>query len=107
MPKFKCLKPCKIDKQWTSVGQIIELSKKEDIAHLKNHNAIEETTQTRELTPSEELQRVNGVNAKIADILVSAGITDVDKLSAYTVPQLVEINGIGQKTAQTIYNAFT
>lgn len=106
MAMYKCLKPCKINHIWTIVGQVVELTDKGTIDHLQNNQAIQQTVEVKSLTPEQELQKVKGVDAKVAAILIEHGVTTVDKLSAHTIDQLKEMKGIGKKTAETIFAAF-
>lgn len=69
----KAKKLVKYRGQWLRPGMVFECGEKEVIAQLEVANAIERTTQTRTLTPSEELQQVNGVSKEIAETLINSG----------------------------------
>ena len=45
---------------------------------------------------------LEGIGTKIRDRLISADISSVQRLAAATVESLVKIDGIGQKTAETL-----
>ena len=69
----------------------------------KKESTGKKQTKTEEGEAEEsDLTSIAGVSKKIAENLTKAGIDTVDKLKEKSVEELVEIDGIGQKTAEKI-----
>ena len=62
---------------------------------------VEEAKKTTDLAV-QDLLKVDGISAKVADTLVKLDMADIRKIAGFTVEDLCVIEGIGEKTAQKI-----
>jgi N utilization substance protein A len=51
---------------------------------------------------AEVFERLEGLSERVAEMLVKAGVTNVEKLSLLTVEDLTTLPGVGPKTAEKI-----
>lgn len=87
-------------------GWMIDIKSKKEIAKGK----LDELTGGGEAAAEQpqadlKLTDLDGVGPKVQEALVAAGYTDVYAIVALTLEQLTEIQGIGEKTAQKIYES--
>ncbi|MBI4056830.1 MAG: transcription termination factor NusA [Elusimicrobia bacterium] len=61
----------------------------------------QETKQTHEAL-TEDLTQVSGIGPKLAELLVKAGMSDIEKLAKATSETLSTLQGVGEKTALKI-----
>jgi N utilization substance protein A len=62
---------------------------------------ITETTEAQASLAADLLQ-LDGVGPKLAEILINAGVTQIDRLASATLEELCTLQGIGEKTARRI-----
>ncbi|HBW22756.1 MAG: transcription termination factor NusA [Elusimicrobia bacterium GWA2_56_46] len=62
---------------------------------------VEEAKKTNDMAV-QDLLKVDGIGAKVADTLVKLGMSDIRKIAGFTVEDLCALEGIGEKTAQKI-----
>lgn len=81
-----------------------ESKKKEEASVAANQNGTEENNQNEPMTnkDSEPLSFMQGITPKIKNTLVQAGLTDIERLKALSIDDLVILPGIGIKTAEKI-----
>ncbi|HBA60654.1 MAG TPA: transcription termination/antitermination protein NusA [Elusimicrobia bacterium] len=62
---------------------------------------FEETKRTNDLA-MQDLLKIDGIGAKVAETLITMNVTDIRKLSGFSEADLCSLEGIGEKTAQKI-----
>lgn len=62
---------------------------------------VEEARKSNDMA-IQDLIKVDGIGAKVADTLVKLGMGDIRKIAGFTVEDLCALEGIGEKTAQKI-----
>lgn len=62
---------------------------------------VEEAKKNNDIAVN-DLLKVDGIGAKVADTLVKLGMADIRKIAGFTVEDLCALEGIGEKTAQKI-----
>ncbi|HNW45682.1 MAG TPA: helix-hairpin-helix domain-containing protein, partial [Elusimicrobiales bacterium] len=61
----------------------------------------EETKRTNDLA-MQDLLKIDGIGAKVAETLITMNVTDIRKLAGFTEEDLCSLEGIGEKTAGKI-----
>ena len=69
---------------------------------VKGENELKEEGQQASKEKSNVLSEVDGIGAKTADLLVKAGMGDVEQIAGFSVDHLTTIQGLGAKTAEKI-----
>ncbi|MDR2616274.1 MAG: transcription termination factor NusA [Endomicrobium sp.] len=72
---------------------------------VRSENQKKQESQTKAESKTQTLEKLEGLSEKVIEILVNAGFTDIEKLSSFTVKDLMALPGIGQKTAEKIVKA--
>lgn len=105
--KLKVLTSVKYNGDWFNTGSIFECDDK-TADHFMNNNAavsVEPGTVDENIA-IENLCKLDGVNKKVAQILIDANMDTVEKVSTMEVKDLTSISGIAKKTAEKIYSSF-
>ncbi|MCL2389640.1 MAG: transcription termination factor NusA [Elusimicrobia bacterium] len=72
---------------------------------VKSESQKKEASQQKAASQTEALEQLEGISAKNIEILVTAGLSDITKLSTLNVDDLTTLPGIGPKTAEKIIEA--
>lgn len=106
--KLKVLTAVKYNGNWYNKGTVFECKNKADIEHIVSSGGASklDSGSDDEKISIENLCKIDGVNKKIAKILIGANIDTVEKASTLEVKDLVSISGISDKIAEKIFKSF-
>jgi len=104
--KVRAINLIKYKGQYHIPGTVIDIPEREIAESLvESKSATMVGAAANSLTPSQLLQEVPGVNAKVATLLLDNGIDTVDRLSGEEIADLEKL-GIAKATAKKIYQSF-
>lgn len=69
---------------------------------VKSESQRKQENRDKAVAKTETLAKLEGIGPKIADVLIKAGFTQIDKLSQSSVEDLTTLQGIGARTAEKI-----
>ncbi|MFA6583481.1 MAG: transcription termination/antitermination protein NusA [Elusimicrobiaceae bacterium] len=92
--------PVAIGRDWQNIRLASRITGWE--LEAKSETQVREEAEKLQETFARVLEGVDGIGPKIAEVLVSAGLTDITKIASLTPDYLSTLQGVGEKTAEKI-----